>query len=241
MMSVLLQVQTDLLAENVYRICLGEPDGFIAFNHFLIVDECPTLIHLGHQQTFDALWAAVRDIMDPSTLRYLAFSHYEADECGALNQWLKMAPAAEALVGKICASSLQDFAQRSPRVLKDQETVQLGVDQLRLLETPHFPHNWDACLFYLTEKRILFGSDLATQKGFQPVFDPAAPEQAALALQEAMTFMPWGPHLAAGVQKICALDIEILASMHGSALNREQSQRFLASLLEANDRLGRMF
>ncbi len=237
LMTEQFKVQIDTLAQNVFRICIGEPNGFIAFNHFLIVDECPVLMHLGHRQSFDLLYRAVAEILDPAKLRYLAFSHYEADECGALNQWLETAPDAEVLVGKICASSLRDFALRPPTVLHDGQSVLLGRDKLILLETPHFPHNWDACLFYLKGQRILFGSDLGTQKGLQPVYsEPDTPVKAALALQEAIAFMPWGPHLDAGVQKLQSLQIDILATMHGSALNQQQTTQFLAGLTQANQR-----
>lgn len=231
-----LRVQVDSLTDRIYRICIGEPEGFIAFNHFLIVDECPALVYLGHQQSFETLKRSVAAILDPATIRYLAFSHYEADECGALNQWLAAAPQAEVLVGKICASSLKDFAPRPVTVLKDEQVVSLGRDELVLFETPHFPHNWDACLFYLKGEQVLFGSDLGTQLGFQPLLSEGDLPKTVMALQEKMEFMPWGTHMADGIRRLQKLEIKTLATMHGSALSRTQAQQFLNLLSEANQR-----
>lgn len=231
-----LDVHIESLTDSVYRLRLAEPDGFIAFSHFLVVDEFPLLMHLGQQQSFPALREAIGEILDPATIRYLAFSHYEADECGALNDWLALATKAETLTGPICAMTLNDFILRAPRVLQDNETVSLGRERIKFLETPHFPHNWDACLFYLETSRILFGSDLGTQLGPQPLFSNEDPTSAAISVQEKFQYMPWGIHLAKGLERVKALDFEILATMHGSVFKRSQADWLLTMLAQANQR-----
>lgn len=229
-----MDIYTDLIAERVYRICLVPQDSMVAFNHFLIVDERPALVHLGQAHLFDWLHEAVGKLIDPSTLAYLAFSHYEPDECGALSQWLAVAPQAEVCVGKIGAMSMRDVMSKSPKVMQDGESVSLGQDALMLLETPHFPHNWDACLFYLKPAKILFGSDLGTQIGYRPPFVTDDPTADIMDLQQKMAYMPYGPAMASGLAKLKQLDIQILAAMHGAMLNEAQCRHLLQALETEN-------
>jgi flavorubredoxin len=71
--------------------------------------------------------AAVSQIIPPEKLRWIAFGHYEADECGAMNEWLAIAPHAQVAHGQTgCMVSLNDMADRAPRVLADGETIELG-------------------------------------------------------------------------------------------------------------------
>lgn len=229
-----LKTQIDQLSGNIYRICLYEEGGFIAFNHFLIVDEKPTLIHMGHQKAFPVLYEQVSQLIDPAKLKYLCFSHLESDESGALNDWLSVALDAEICIGKICASSVKDLTERPIRVLKDNEKILLGKEALVLLETPHVPHNWDACLYYATEQKVLFGSDLGTQTGFKEIFTTVDPSDEIMALQKKIGYMSYGPHLRTVIDRLKALDVEILAVMHGSSLRKEQFKNFLNLLALEN-------
>ena len=84
----------DEIAPGVHRICVYVPEFQLQFNHFLIKDDEPLLFHCGLRAMFPLVREAVGRVMDPSKLRWIAFSHFESDECGALNQWLELAPSA---------------------------------------------------------------------------------------------------------------------------------------------------
>ena len=78
-------------------------------------------------------------------LRWISFGHWEADESGAMNDWLEAAPHAQVAVGTIgCMLSVNDLAVRAPRALEDNEVIDLGGKRARYLATPHVPHCWDA-------------------------------------------------------------------------------------------------
>ena len=99
-------------------------------------------------------------------LRYVGFSHFEADECGALNEWLAAAPRAEPLCGRIGAMvSVNDVADRPARALADGETLALGRRTVRWFDTPHMPHGWDCGLMMETSTRTFLCGDLFTQGG----------------------------------------------------------------------------
>jgi flavorubredoxin len=86
------------IAPDIYRISTFIPEGNLQFNQFLVRDEQPLLYHTGMKGLFPAVRDAVATLIDPSTLRWIGFSHFEADECGALTEWQTLAPAATAAV-----------------------------------------------------------------------------------------------------------------------------------------------
>ena len=229
-----MKVRTDLIAPNVHRISVTPPNSKISFNHFLIADKKPALIHMGQNSFFEPLLEATRQHIDPSTLRHLCFSHVEADECGALNRWLDIAPKAKATVGKLCANSVRDFASRKPLGLADGETINLGQERLRLIETPHVPHGWDACLFWGENSKVLFGSDLGTQAGIDAPFRDGDFTDEMLQVIEKLNYMTYGPHVHKALNKLKQLPIGMLAAMHGAALDKGQAASFLQALAAQN-------
>src|ERR1041384_3642655 len=101
------------IAPDVYRISTFAPDYQIEFNQFLIKDDEPFLMHTGFRKMFDVTRAAVAKIIDPTTLRWIGFSHFEPDECGALNEWFSVAPNAQAVCSVVCGMvMLNDYADR---------------------------------------------------------------------------------------------------------------------------------
>src|SRR6202048_3779599 len=91
-----METRVDEIAERIYRLstflpAVG-PKGF-TFNQFLIDAEEPLLFHCGQRALYGAVSRAAARVMDLRRLRWITFSHVEADECGALAEWLAPAPA----------------------------------------------------------------------------------------------------------------------------------------------------
>ncbi len=157
------------IAPDVFRISTFVPQAGIEFAQFLVRDDEPLLFETGLKVLFPAVREQVAKLIDPAKLRWITFSHFESDECGSLNEFLAIAPHAEAACGLVgAATSLNDFASRPPRVLADNEEITTGKRRFRYLVTPHVPHCWDAGLLFETTDRTLFSSDLLTQSGEQP-------------------------------------------------------------------------
>ena len=214
-----MEIRVDEIADNIFRIALWTDRAPITFNQFVIRDACPTLIHTGHAALFDAVRSQVEHILDPSTLRYIGFSHFEADECGALNPWLRLAPNAEILCGSVAArTSIGDFAVRLPHTVADGDTVDLGAHRLQLLETPHFPHNWDAVLWLEPQTGVLFSSDLGTQTGQREAVTEEDRSQEIVDFVRQSGYMAPGVHVTTALSRLRALPITCLAAMHGSAI-----------------------
>lgn len=219
-----MQSKVSEIARDTYRISTFHPEYGIQFNQFLIKDDEPFLMHTGFKKMFPATLEGVASIIDPSTVRWIGFSHFESDECGALNEWLKVAPGAQAACSVVSAMvNVNDFAERASRPLADGEALQTGRHRLRFLSTPHVPHGWDAGLFFDEVEETLLCSDLFFQAG-----DPEAithgdiVERAKDAIRANLTGpmaqdMPYTPYTESTFQRLAALQPKTLAVMHGSS------------------------
>lgn len=213
----------DEIAAGIYRINTpvvmeGGPGGF-SFNQYLIVDEEPLLFHTGPRKMFALIREAVSSVMPPERLRYVAFSHVEADECGSLNEWLAVAPQSSPLCGSVAAIvSMNDLADRQPRALADGETLSLGKHLVRWFDAPHLPHAWECGYLLEEETRTLLCGDLFTQGG---AHHPAITESDILGPSEEFRHtMDYYSHTKNGremLERLASLEPKTLACMHGSA------------------------
>src|SRR5262245_44620783 len=141
------------IGDGIFRLSVFVPQimppaGF-TFNHFLIRGDEPFLFHCGKRKMFPVLAEAVAKIMPVEKLRWASFGHFEADECGAMNEWLAAAPHAELLHGMTGVRvSLEDMADRPPRIMNDGEVIDIGGKRIRYIDTPHVPHGWDAAVIF---------------------------------------------------------------------------------------------
>jgi flavorubredoxin len=227
------------IADGIYRIAtpIRFPSGEeFSFNQYLVVDEMPLLFHTGLRRIFPLVREAVGRVLPVARLRYVGFSHFEADECGSLNEWLAVAPEAVPLCGRIAAgTSINDVADRPPRVLGDAETLTLGRRTVRWLDTPHMPHAWECGMLYEEQTRTLLCSDLFTQGGRDhpplTVGDILGPSEA---MRAKMDYFAHAVSSRQILERLAALGPVILACMHGSAWRGDGAAllRALGDILE---------
>lgn len=227
------------VADGIYRINtpveIPGVGGF-SFNQYLIADDEPLLFHTGPRRMFPLVREAVDSVLPASGLRYVAFAHVEADECGSLNEWLGAAPQALPVCGTVAATvSIEDLADRPPRALADGELLSLGRHALRWFDTPHLPHAWE-CGFMMEERtRTLLCGDLFTQGG---TGEPALTEADILGPSEAfrkqMDYFSHSKNARAMIERLAATGPETLACMHGSA-SRGDGAALLRALGDALD------
>jgi flavorubredoxin len=238
-----MQARVTEIAADTYRISAFHPDYGIQFNQFLVRDREPFLMHTGFKKAFAGTLEAVRSLIDPSELRWIGYSHFEPDECGALNEWLRVAPRAQALCSTVGAIvMLGDFADRAPRALADGEVVAIGRHRLRFLSTPHLPHGWDAGLFFEEAEETLLCSDLFFQPGDpEPLVESDVVGAAREAVRGNRTSplandMPYTASTRATLERLAALKPKTLAAMHGSTY-RGDGRGALLELADAIDEL----
>ena len=212
------------IAPDIYRISTFIPEGNLQFNQFLVRDEQPLLYHTGMKGLFPVVRDAVATLIDPSTIRWIGFSHFEADECGALTEWQTLAPEATAVcsfVGKMV--SVDDVVARRPaQALADGEVFSTGKYRFRLLHTPHVPHCWEATHLFEEANGTLLCSDLLHQNGD---VEPSTSADVVGRFRQTLVdyqqgplanYMPYTPYTDSTLQRLAALKPRTLAAMHGS-------------------------
>jgi flavorubredoxin len=226
----------DEIAPDVFRLSLYVPEIDMQFNHFLVRDEKPMLIHAGLRKMFPALRDAIATLIDPTQLGYLAWSHFESDECGSLNDWLQIAPKAEpvcTLVGKLV--SVDDFSIRPARGMTADDVLCTGKYRYRFYPSPHIPHGWDAGVLFEETQKTLFCSDLFHHFGdVAPLTssDLIGPTRQAMGkMQEGplASYMPYTRATEGVLRSLAELKPQTLAVMHGSSY-AGQGDRLLVEL-----------
>jgi len=229
----------DEINDGIYRIHTPIPEmpGGFSFNQYLVVDDQPLLFHTGGRRLFPAVRDAIAKVMPPERLRWISFSHVEADECGALNDFLALAPEARPLVGQVAAMvSIADLADREPRPMADGESLSIGAKTVTWIDAPHVPHGWENGFLHESSTGTLFSGDLFTQPGADhpPVTegDILGPSEA---FRAAMDYYSYSARAAAPLEKLAGLGATTLACMHGAAWRGDSGKllRALASALGA--------
>jgi flavorubredoxin len=216
--------QINEIAPDMYRISTFIPEINLQFNQFLVRDEQPLLYHTGMKGLFPIVRDAVATLIDPATIRWIGFSHFEADECGALTEWQTLAPEATAVcsfVGKMV--SVDDVVARRPaQALADGEVFSTGKYRFRLLHTPHVPHCWEATHLFEEANGTLLCSDLLHQNGD---VEPSTSADVVGRFRQTLVdyqqgplanYMPYTPYTDSTLQRLAALKPRTLAAMHGS-------------------------
>lgn len=229
------------IADGIYRINtpVSLPDGqAFNFNQYLLVDDQPLLFHTGARPLFPLVREAVAAVMPPERLRYIGLSHFEADECGSMNEWLASAPEAVPLSGRIAAMvSVAPQADRAPRAMADGERLVLGRHTVMWLDTPQVPHGWDSGLLMDETTGTFFCGDLFTQGGRgEKALTEADIVGPSEAFRGAMDYYAHAPQTQATLMRLAALKPSTLAVMHGSAFRGDGSAmlRHLADSLLAS-------
>jgi flavorubredoxin len=224
--------RVDEVAEGIYRISTPVtvvPGGF-TFNQYLVADEEPLLFHSGPRGLFPVVSEAVAAVVPLQKLRYVGLSHFEADECGALNEFLAVAPDAVPVCSGIAAMvSVDDVATRKARALADGEVLELGRHRVRWIDTPHVPHGWECGYLFEEATRTLLCGDLFTQGGAEhaPVTesDILGPSEA---MRAGLDYFAHGKGTRPSLERLAALDPTTLACMHGSAWRGDGRSLLLA-------------
>jgi flavorubredoxin len=209
------------IADGIYRLSTHVPDlappaGF-TFNQFLVLGDEPLMFHTGLRKMFALNRDALGRIVAPERLRWIAYGHFEADECGAMNEWLAAAPQATPAHGQTgCMVSLNDFADRAPRVLNDGEAIDLGGGKrVRFIDTPHTPHGWDAGVLFEESTRTLMCGDLFTQLGNGKALTDGDIVGPAIAGEDVFRYSSLNPAMGATIRGLSKLVPRTLALMHG--------------------------
>ena len=232
------------IAPDVFRITAYVPEADFQFSSFLVRDDEPFLIHTNLRRLFPDIRDAAATVLDPASIRWIGFSHFESDECGSLNDWLTLAPDAVPVCSFVGArTSVGDFAIRAPHVPDDGERISTGRHRFRLIETKHVPHGWDACLLFEETDATLFCSDLFGHGGdVEPLIESdivGRTETYTRAQQDGpmAQSVPYTRETDSILRGLAGLRPKTLAAMHGSSFSGDGA----AALNDLAALLGRVY
>ncbi len=227
-------IKVSEIAPDVYRISVFVNEFNLQFNHFLIKDDEPMLYHAGMRQMFPAVLEAVSKLIDPSKIMWIGFSHFEVDECGALNEWLQVAPNAKAVCSEAGAIvNMGDFAIRPAYAMSGNSVLNTGKHNYRFIRTPHLPHGWDAGVLFEETNGTLLCSDLFHQNGnVTDITDNdilASHKNSMLEYEQGplMEYTPYTYHTSKILYSLADLKPKTLATMHGSSFFGDCSQALM--------------
>lgn len=227
-----MQTTVTEIANGVFRLSTfipQVPPTGLVFNQFLVTGDEPLLFHTGMRGLFPLVREAVAKVIAPETLRWISFGHYEADESGAMNQWLAIAPQAQVAHGMTGVGvSLMDQADRAPRVLGDGEIIDLGGKRARYIDTPHVPHGWEAGLMFEETSGTLLCGDLFTTYGACDAATESDIVGGAIASEDIANYSALNPAMGATLRKLAELKPRTLALMHGPAFTGDCQSALLA-------------
>ena len=165
-----MEAKVDEIGDRIYRVSMFmphvRPPAGLTYNEFIVLADEPLLFHCGHRKLFPDVSAAVARVLPLNRLRWISFGHLEADECGAMNEWLAFSPHAQIVHGVTgCRLSIDDMADRPARALSHGDILDLGGRRVRFIDTPNVPHGWDAGVIYEEDTSTLFCGDLFVRAG----------------------------------------------------------------------------
>jgi flavorubredoxin len=212
------------IAPDIFRINTFIPESNLGFSQFLVRDEEPLLFHTGMKGLFPVVREAVSTLIDPAKLRWIGFSHFEADECGSLNEWQAIAPQATAVCSFVAkVVSVDDFAPKNPaKGMADGEVFETGSKRFRFISTPHVPHCWEAGMLFEETTGVLFCTDLLHQNGdVEPSTTSDVIGRARETFREYQAsplanYFPYTKNTDSEIRRLAALKPKLLATMHGS-------------------------
>jgi len=194
------------------------PDG-TSYNAYIIKgSEKIALIDTVDPATEDQLLTNLK-VLGVDKIDYVISNHAEQDHSGSIPTILKLFPEAKVVTNEKCKSFLQDLLHIPANrfiTINDGDTLSLGNKTLKFVFTPwvHWP---ETMVTYLVEDKILFscdffGSHLATSQLFVQD-DPKVLEDAKRYYAEIM--MPFRNIIQKNIEKVKALDLEMIAPSHG--------------------------
>ena len=198
------------------------------FNQFIVRADEPLLFHTGPRALFPLVSDAVGRVVPLDHMRWITFGHVEADECGAMNQLLAVAPNAKVAHGAIaCMVQVNDLADRAPEPLGDGDVYDLGGKRTRNIDTPHIPHGWDAHVMFEETTGTLFCGDLFTRFGDSEAITNEDLVEVALEGEQFGVPTALTPSTAPTIRRLSELGVQTLALMHGPSYDGDCTKQLI--------------
>ena len=199
-----------------------------SYNAYLVKGPKNVLIDTAHPRYYEEYLENIRSVIDPAKINYVIMNHCEPDHSGALAKLLEAAPQIQVLASPAGAIYLRSITNASPlnvRVVKNNETLDIGDGKvLRFIHAP-FLHWPDSMFTWLESEKIVFTCDFLGAHYCEPrMIDRHVtyPERYRQAFREYFDaiFGPFKPYVLKGLDKLEPLGAETVCTSHGPILTK---------------------
>ena len=197
----------------------------LGFNQFLIDADQPLLFHCGPRSLFAAVSAAAARIIDINRLRWITFSHVEADECGSMNDWLaprRMRWPRTVALAVTSGSMTPRRARRATRRWRTPGPWWQDGSTHRHASSSALLGRWPP--LYEESTSTLFCSDLLHSRDNSPAVTSADVVGPAIMVEKMLPFTSLTPTAGPTVRRLAALQPRTLAIMHGASFVGDGAQ-----------------
>ncbi len=136
--------------------------GNLAVNSYLIRGEQPTLVDTGITPEVPEFDVELRDLIEPSDIRWIVVTHADRDHVGALVRLLTEAPKATVVTSFVTFGIMSIGSEPIPPerafLVREGSTLDIGDRTLRAMRPPMFD-NPGTLAFFDPKQNILFSAD----------------------------------------------------------------------------------
>jgi len=218
------------------------------YNSYFINADKKAIIETAKEKFAGVYMDKLRQVTDPSEIKFIIFNHTEPDHSGSLKHVLEKAPEA-IVVGSGNAikylNEMFDFTFKS-MVVKDGDKLDLGNKTLRFISAPnlHWP---DTMYTYLEEDKLLFtcdsfGEHYCDDRLFDDLLDDF---DDAFKYYFDVILKPYSKFMLKAIDKIRPLEIAAILPGHGAVLRSkwkkyvDLSERYAREYLDLTRKEGK--
>ncbi|WP_345815178.1 MBL fold metallo-hydrolase [Paraburkholderia sp. PREW-6R] len=230
--------KVDVFADHVYRNSIFIDKLKLSFSQFFLKTPSGGVvcIETGMRSDFPLLKSNLQAAgIDVGSVGSVIVPHFEADEMGALPEFMTLNRNLVAYAHPICSHALADVFSVKTKPLKDEAPVTINEESFIPIFAKHV-HQWDSLVIYVPRLKALFSSDIFMR--FGPVdagSGNALPD--IVASIEKSGYLPSVDHLRHALNKIKKYDIEWIFPMHGPAIQGNPAE-LIDGLIEYCERSG---
>lgn len=215
----------EVFSEHIYRNSTYIEKLHLGFSQFFVRTPAGGVlcIETGMRAEFPQMKENLQQVgIDIAAVGNVIVPHFEADEMGALPDFLAHNKSLTAYAHPICTHALADIFAVKTKALKDEVPVTINGEEVIPVFAKHV-HQWDSLVVYLPRFKALFSSDVFMR--FGPADAPAgSATQVVDGIVESIEksgYLPSVAHLHAVLEKLRKYEIESIFPMHGPAIHQD--------------------
>lgn len=218
---------------RVFDIIMYTPYGTTYNSYVVKGSEKVAVFETVKEKFFEQYLSRLKSLdIDITNIDYIVVDHTEPDHAGSVAKLLELSPKAKIVGSTPAIKFMKNIANRDFEfiIVNDGDSLNLGNKTLKFISAP-FLHWPDSIYTYVVEDNVLitcdsFGSHYCTENIFNDLVENEENYMDALKYYYDCIMGPFKAHVLKAVNKIRALEIDMICTGHGPVL-RENPWRIV--------------